>query len=148
FIELKAGPEIVPPMVRLIESSGLDSDQIVIISFDADAIAACERERPHLKTHWLAGYEQQKDGRWKPTVDEVIAAWKQTGADGFGTQSRPEHVNEKFIARLRDAGCREFHVWTVDDPRVARFYQELGAWSITTNRPGWLREELGMLSSP
>jgi len=56
--------------------------------------------------------------------------------------------NQKFIARLRDAGCREFHVWTVDDPRVARFYQELGVWSITTNRPGWLREELGKLSSP
>jgi hypothetical protein len=30
----------------------------------------------------------------------------------------------------------------VDDPKVANFYKDLGAWSITTNRPGWLREKL------
>jgi glycerophosphoryl diester phosphodiesterase len=36
----------------------------------------------------------------------------------------------------------EFGVWTVDDPDLARFYVKHGAWSITTNRPGWLREQL------
>jgi hypothetical protein len=34
-------------------------------------------------------------------------------------------------------------VWTVDDPKVAKFYADLGAWAITTNRPGWLRKQLG-----
>jgi glycerophosphoryl diester phosphodiesterase len=54
----------------------------------------------------------------------------------------PEHFNEAFIDRLREAGYEEFHVWTIDDPDVARFYRDLGAASITTNRPGWLREQL------
>jgi glycerophosphoryl diester phosphodiesterase len=54
----------------------------------------------------------------------------------------PEYVNEGFIKRLNDLGCHEFSVWTVDDPKIAKYYAELGAWSITTNRPGWLRERL------
>ena len=29
-----------------------------------------------------------------------------------------------------------------DDPEIARFYQQFGAFAITTNRPGWLREQL------
>jgi hypothetical protein len=30
----------------------------------------------------------------------------------------------------------------VNDPQVARFYRDLGVASITTDRPGWLREQL------
>ena len=43
--------------------------------------------------------------------------------------------------RVRTAGL-ELHVWTVDDPDVARRWIELGVRSITTNRPGWLRSQL------
>jgi glycerophosphoryl diester phosphodiesterase len=32
--------------------------------------------------------------------------------------------------------------WTVDDPEVAKKLVELGVDGITTNRPGWLREQL------
>jgi hypothetical protein len=48
---------------------------------------------------------------------------------------------------LRELGCREFSVWTVDDPQVASYYAKLGAWSITTNRPGWLRKQLEPVGS-
>jgi glycerophosphoryl diester phosphodiesterase len=37
----------------------------------------------------------------------------------------------------------EFHVWTVDSPDDARFFRDLGAVDITTNRPTLLREALG-----
>jgi glycerophosphoryl diester phosphodiesterase len=33
-------------------------------------------------------------------------------------------------------------VWTVDDVAIAKHWIELGVQSITTNRPGWLREQL------
>jgi len=36
----------------------------------------------------------------------------------------------------------EFHVWTVDNPADAAFFQQLGVDSITTNRPGVMRREL------
>ena len=85
----------------------------------------------------------QKNRAWTPTDEQVLASLKASGADGFGTQAQPEHVDAAFLRRLADEGYDEFHVWTVDDADVARFYRDLGAWGITTNRPAWLREQLG-----
>ncbi len=142
FLELKSSVEIVGPMAKAIESSSLEPEQIVIISFHADAIAECKKQMPHIKALWLCGYEKQKDGHFTPEVEEVAATLKRIRADGFNSEAQPEHFDEAFIKRLRKLGCSEFSVWTVDDPKVADYYARLGAWSITTNRPGWLRKQL------
>jgi glycerophosphoryl diester phosphodiesterase len=142
FVEFKSGPEIVEPAVKVLEESSLAKDQIVIISFNAEVIAACKQKMPEIKCHLLTDYKQQDDGTWKPSVDEVIASLRRARADGLGSEARPEVVNRQFIDRLRAAGFGEFHVWTVNDAATARFYQQLGAWAITTDCPGKLRAEL------
>jgi glycerophosphoryl diester phosphodiesterase len=141
-IELKIGPEIVKPLERILAKSGISPDQILIISFNADTIAECERRMPDLCTHWLTGYKQQDDGRFSPSVDEVIATIQKCHADGLGSEARTDYFNADFVNRLRAGGCEQFHVWTVDDPKVAQFYQDLGTRWITTNRPGWLKDQL------
>jgi glycerophosphoryl diester phosphodiesterase len=35
-------------------------------------------------------------------------------------------------------------VWTVNDVNLARQMIRVGVQSITTDRPGWLREQLGL----
>jgi glycerophosphoryl diester phosphodiesterase len=50
-------------------------------------------------------------------------------------------LNGADIKKIKAAGL-ELHVWMVDDPAVAKHWVDLGVASITTNRPGWLREEL------
>jgi glycerophosphoryl diester phosphodiesterase len=142
FIELKSGAEIVEPMAEIIETSSLSPDQIVLISFHADAIAASKRRLPYIRAHWLSGYEEQENGCLTPTKEEVAATIRRIGADGFGSKAEPAHFGRAFVEYLRCCGCCEFHVWTVNDPEVARYYQRLGAWSITTDRPGWLRQQL------
>jgi glycerophosphoryl diester phosphodiesterase len=141
-IELKTGPEIVEPLAAAIERSTVPASQILLIAFDDETIAACKRRLPDVKCHWLTAYKLQEDGRSTPTPDEVVATIRRIGADGLGSESKPEVFNEVFVRRLRAGGVDEFHVWTVDDPEVARFYRRLGAWGLTTNRPGKLREEL------
>jgi glycerophosphoryl diester phosphodiesterase len=136
FIELKSGPEIVEPMAKVIERSSLAPEQMVIISFHADAIAKTKQRLPAIRAHWLSGYEGPEHGPLKPTREEVAATIRRIGADGFGSKALPEHFDADFIEHLRDAGCREFHVWTVNEPEIARVYQQLGTWSITTDRPG------------
>ena len=42
---------------------------------------------------------------------------------------------------MKAAGLR-LYVWTVDDPAVAKRMVGLGVDGITTDRPGWLREQL------
>jgi glycerophosphoryl diester phosphodiesterase len=142
FIELKTGPEIVEPLAAVLANTSLAADQIVIISLDEDVVAACKQRMPQFKCHWLTGYKQQEDGAWTPEAAEVIESIHRCQADGLGTEAKSEQMNEEFVRQLRAAGINEFHVWTVDDPATARFYEKLGAWSITTNRPAKLRQEM------
>lgn len=142
FIELKVGVEIVPGVLEAIDDSGIKPEQVVVISFDADAIAAVERARMGLRTQWLTDYKQDEDGAWRPTEETVAMNLRKSGADALGSKANPAVLDAKFLNNLAAADVGEFGVWTVDDPEVARFYIERGAWSITTNRPAWLREQL------
>lgn len=142
FVELKSGPEVVAPIVKAIQKSSVSPDQIVFISFKADAVAECKRRAPQYKALWLCGFKEGKDGKKPPTAEEVATTIQRIKADGLNAEAVPEYVNAEFINRLKELGVREFSVWTVDDPQVARFYANLGVWAITTNRPGWLREQL------
>ncbi len=44
-----------------------------------------------------------------------------------------------FIKSIREGGY-EYHVWTVDDLETAKWFKRWGAKSITTNVPGYIRE--------
>jgi glycerophosphoryl diester phosphodiesterase len=142
FVELKSAAEVVGPVVKAIKASSLGPEQIVIISFHEDAVAEAKRQLPEVQAYWITDYKEQNDGTLKPTADEVIATLRRTGANAVDSKALPGHFDQAFITRLRDAGFPQFHVWTVNDPQVARFYQQLGVSSITTDRPGWLREQL------
>lgn len=149
FIELKTGPEIVEPLKHLLSAEGVPRERLVIIAFDQRVVTEVKQALPDIKAHWLTKYERDWKRSWQPTAGEVIASLHASKADGLGSQAKPSVFNEKFVAALRGAGASEFHVWTVDDPVVARFYLELGVWSLTTNRPAYLREQLGdALKSP
>jgi glycerophosphoryl diester phosphodiesterase len=144
FIELKSHAKVVPPMLEIIKKSNVPLENLVVISFHRDVIKACHEQLPELKSHWLTDYKESKEGEgdWRPSAQSVIETLRETGAWGLGSQANGQHFNADFIAALRDAGFKEFHVWTVDKAKTARHYRELGTWSITTNRPGWLREKL------
>lgn len=143
IIELKVGPEIVAPLKDALAKTDLKDEQILIICFNEKTVAECKKLLPNLKCHWLTGYKQdEKSGEWKPTLAEVVATLERSHADGLGTQGEMKHVDAEFIEDLCDEGHCEFHVWTIDKPKVARFYQKLKPWGITTNRPAFIREQL------
>lgn len=143
FIELKTGPEIVPAVQQVLSADGVPVDRLVVIAFDRDVIRACKRAMPKLKAHWLVRYERSKTGAWTPDSRELVSTLQAISADGLGSQANRSAFDEAVTSALRDAKLSEFHVWTVDDPELARFYIDQGVWSLTTNRPGWLREKLG-----
>jgi glycerophosphoryl diester phosphodiesterase len=142
FLELKTGPEIVEPLADVLRSATIATDQIVLMSFDAELVRVCKERMPQFKCLWLTEFKQQVGGRWKPMVDDVIDTIRLDRADGLGCENRTAFVDEDFFKRLRAAGIDEVHVWTVDDADDARFYQRLGATSLITNRPAALRREL------
>lgn len=144
FVEIKIGPEIVPELKRVLTKTGASEKNITIISFNYESLQEVRKQLPRLKTQWLVGYKKpnakQPSPAPQPTIDEVIRAAKAAHLTGLDLQSTWP-LTDADTQRIRDAGL-ELHVWTVDDPKVARHWIELGAQSITTNRPGFLREQL------
>ena len=60
--------------------------------------------------------------------------------DGLGLQSHMQ-LTQGFIEPILFEG-KKVHVWTVDQPEEAKRYKELGLASITTNKPGQIKNYL------
>jgi glycerophosphoryl diester phosphodiesterase len=140
FIEQKAGVEIVPALTATLAKTRLKRSQLVIIDFKLASAKAAKAAMPDLKVMWLLNPPSKDPKKPSPDLDEAIAQAKTAKLDGLD-------VNHKFpmdaaaVKKIRAAGL-ELHVWTVDDPVIAKRWAGLGVDSITTNRPGWLREQL------
>lgn len=143
FIEIKCGPEIVPQLQKEVEGAKLKPEQMIVISFNADVIAAVRKQIPSIKAHWLTSYKQDKaTGQWSPSIEQVIATLKRIDASGLDTNAHAL-IDDAFVKALRGEKY-ELHCWTVDEPALARRFIKLGVDSITTNKPAWLRKQLDL----
>lgn len=143
LVEIKVGPEIVPELARVVAKAGVDLKQLVVISFNHAALQAVREQLPQVATLKLAGYTAptaQNPTPDQPTLDAVIAAAREAGFTGLDLHHGwPLTLDD--VKKIRAANL-QLHVWTVDDVAVAERWIALGVDSITTNRPGWLRESL------
>ena len=70
----------------------------------------------------------------------LIAKAREAKLDGLDLQFKWP-MNDAFVREVKAAGLK-LAAWTIDDPEVARRLIAAGVESITTNKPGWLREQL------
>ena len=144
-IELKVGPEIVPLIQPLLERElqSKSGKQFLIISFNADTVRKAKELLPSIRAHWLTGFKQDKQaGQWSPDAKSICQTVAKCKADGVGMKGDRAVIDAAFVTALREGGCKEFHVWTIDLAEDARYFKQLGAVGITTNRPGFIRDGL------
>lgn len=141
FIEIKCGPEVLPELERVLKASGKTDAQFVIIGFDYATVKLAKQRFPKIATYWLSSFKQNVVTRqWTPTADELAQKAKAAGLDGVDLSNKGP-VDRAFVDVLKAAGL-QCYMWTVDDPEQAKRFIEAGVNGITTNRPGWLREQL------
>ena len=141
-IELKGGPAVSRPAAEIAKASGMAPEHLAFIAFDADTLAEVKRAAPEYSAWFLSSFKQDKQtGRWSPRVEELIATAKRIKADGLDVKAEPAVVNEAFVAAVRAADLA-LHVWTVNDPDLARRMARLGVDSITTDVPADTRAAL------
>ncbi|UCD49477.1 MAG: glycerophosphodiester phosphodiesterase [Phycisphaerales bacterium] len=145
FVEIKCGPEVLWPLQTVIDASG-KRDQIVIIGFGLDTVKASKKLMPDLPTYWLVGTKKDEETEaWIPHSATLIDDITGTGLDGLNVHWAG--VTKDFAQDVRDAGLG-LYVWTVNDPVEAARLAKLGVAGITTDRPGWLRSQLGGAAGP
>jgi len=142
YIEVKCGPEIVPVLKKELTDLEFPDEQLRIICFDDSVIAAAKRALPSVQAYLLSDFEfSPQDQTASPSAGEIVARAKAVGADGVGLKGNVAAVNRQLIDTCRRSGL-SVHVWTVNDPQIARTFQALGVDSITTNHPGLMKREL------
>jgi glycerophosphoryl diester phosphodiesterase len=138
-IELKSKTAIVPLLAAELERLDTSSIRLLIITFDQETAWACNQRMPSISVHWLTSFKQAANSAYQPTARQVAATVRDVGAEGVGMKGAREVIDAEFIQQLTAGGCNEFHVWTIDSVDDARYFQDLGAVGITTNRPGMIR---------
>jgi glycerophosphoryl diester phosphodiesterase len=142
FVEIKCGEEIVDELARVVRSSPFPQSA-VIISMSLPVTKAVKRALPMCQVHGVFenDEDQEMSTHW-PSAQELIAAAKTCGLDGVDVDARGM-ITRALVSELKSANL-DVCVWTVDSPERARELIAAGVSGITTNRPGWLRRELGL----
>lgn len=140
FIEIKAGPEILPALKRVLDACDKKPEQLALIGFKYDTMKAAKALLPKLQAYWVLGYKKDKETGAFPDVDELIAKARAANLDGLDLNHNFP-IDAAFSKKVKDAGLA-LYVWTVNDAAVAKRMAEAGVDGITTDRPGWLRELL------
>ena len=137
LIELKCDHRVLPELERDLTRADLGAEQTVLIGFDLATMAAAKRTFPERPALWLC---EVQAGRSDAT-DELIRQARCAGVDGLNVAVSPA-VDSTFVRSVRAADMR-LYAWTVNDPEEARRLAGLGIDAITTDRPKWLRDQLG-----
>jgi glycerophosphoryl diester phosphodiesterase len=133
FIEVKCGPEILPLLDKTIARSGKHT-QVAVIGFDFDTMKAAKELMPDVPVHWLC------DKRLCIPYGRALARKaKAGGLDGLNVHW--SGLTRWFARAVKRAGLK-LYIWTVDDPARAARLRAMGVDGITTNRPGWLRDQI------
>lgn len=140
YIEIKSGPEIAEPLAATVRNAAVDEDQIVLICFSSQTLVQVRRVLPRSPTYLVVEFlHDPQSGIWYPDANELID--EAARAELTGVDLMAPRVDATLAERTRAAGL-DLCIWTVDSPKEARRLIDLGVRRITTNRPGWLREQL------
>lgn len=134
YVEVKPGPEIVPYIKKVFDAQkNATPKNVLFISFEKATCKALKEQMPEYKVYWLTSSRQSKtEGHPPVTAKDVIAAMRETKADGVDIHYAPDIVTAEMIAEVRKAGY-EFHVWTVDKLEDTEEAFRRGAQTVTTN---------------
>ncbi|SHF95932.1 glycerophosphoryl diester phosphodiesterase [Mariniphaga anaerophila] len=131
-VEIKCGSEVLPFLKKEIEKSG-KLEQMIFICFGWETILDTKKEFPNNACYWLSSTKQGLREKMKDAAH--------AGLEGVNLSYRI--IDEEVMQMAKEFNL-EVLTWTVDDPEVAKRLTSLGVTAITTNRPQWLKKEMGM----
>ncbi|PJB59121.1 MAG: glycerophosphodiester phosphodiesterase [Bacteroidetes bacterium CG_4_9_14_3_um_filter_41_19] len=141
IIEIKSNTHILDRLKQELSQSGLESAQIELIAFDVQILKKAKQLMPEYKMLWLLelDYSRPQQLLWteKKKIINKVKRFHLDGVDVWAGQA----MNCDFISAFKDAGLL-IYAWTVNDPEKAGWLLQNGIDGITTDKAGWMTEEL------
>jgi len=136
FIEVKNGKRAINPLVDVLRVYKEQQKNISIISFNEEVLSGVKELLPDITVNLLVSFEEEVEKQ----KERLLSKIRRSNVDGLGLQSHIQLTNGFLKTLLKEN--KAIHVWTVDQPEEAKRYQEIGLASVTTNRPGQIRNFL------
>ncbi len=141
FIEIKSRTNVAPALAKVLTRSTCRPAQIILISFSLMGMMSLKRTFPQMEVCWLKILRRHWRTRRWPDTGKLLQKLKTAGLDGLDLKAN-KAITSSLVKKIHDAGLK-LYVWTVDSPAEAKRLAQAGVDGITTNRPGWLRAQLG-----
>ena len=138
FIEIKCGAEILPELRRVIQNIRFNPSRVVFVGFSIEVMALAKRTFDTCLVLWNVEPQSVANAEW---VRGLCRQVRQSGIGGLGL-GIGRVVNVETVRIIREEGQQLF-VWTVDDAKTARRTKDIGVEFIATNKPGWIRKQIG-----
>jgi glycerophosphoryl diester phosphodiesterase len=139
-LEIKAGPEILPALGKVIKASPLYPRQLIIICFNVEVLKQSKPMFPEVEQYLLSGYKRSTKTGQLPKLEDLVAQAKESKLDGLNLNAGWP-MDEAFVKSVKAEGLKLL-AWTVNDVEAARRLVAAGLDGITTDRPAYLREEV------
>jgi len=133
FIELKAGKEILTPLLEVIDAGKIELKQIALLAFDQEMVKALKAKRPNLKVFWLIDVKSNWLGRSELKLADVLDTLVAIKANGLGLRCH-SGIKREMVRSILKADMH-LNIWMLDKPVDARRYASFEASSITTSCP-------------
>ena len=140
FIEIKARASMVAALEPVLTRGPCQPRQLILIGFSLPRMFELKRAFPRIEVCWLTKLRPGASSRRSSDTERLIQKIQRGGLDGVDACAN-EAITTGVAATIHRAGLK-LYVWTVDDPAQASALTRAGVDGITTNRPGWLREQL------
>lgn len=131
-VEIKCGPEVLPFLKNTISKN--KNTNYSFICFDLNTITETKKLFPDHPCYWLCS----NGALLEKNLNSIPA----TGLEGI---SLSYSLIDSDLMKKAEALSLEVYTWTVDNPEEAKRLHNLGVKGITTNRPGWLETEAGIV---
>lgn len=132
YLELKGEPvteTLITHTAELVTEVGMQS-QVIVESFDLQAIKSLKRVAPHIPTAALFERRLRRPGNL--FNKNILTAATDSGADELALHYTL--VSDRLVNEARAAGFK-IVVWTVNDPKWVARARDLGIKSLITNDP-------------
>jgi glycerophosphoryl diester phosphodiesterase len=139
-LEIKCGPEIVPELKRVLDAAKRSPRELAIISFNFDSLKKSRETFPDIEHYFLHSYKKDPATGGFPELKPLIARAQAARFTGLNLHF-DWPIDDQFVREVKSAGLKML-VWTVNDATVAKRLVSAGVDAITTDRPGWLREQI------
>ena len=140
-IEIKSDDRIVERLKPELAQSQLKNSQIELIAFNVNTFAKAKKMMPEYKMLWLLNLDYIWPS-WLLRINKkrIINKVKKLNLDGVDVWAG-KILDKNFIQKFHEAGLLVY-TWTVDEPERAKTLLENGIDGLTTNRAGWITEQL------